>query len=271
MNANGPVSIDDCIARGKDVGQGGPLYNSVGFVGVGLANAADSLLAIQQAVFEEKRVSMDELTLILKSNFEGHERLRQFLLNRVPKWGNNNARADAMAVNVARRFCEHVHTFRNGRGGRVRASLFTLDHQWNLGRNTGAMPDGRPARASLAPGAGPTSGLDKNGVTALVNSVSKIDFSQTPNGAVLDITFHPSAVSGDDGLQAFVSIIKTFFNRGGYALQFNVFDTKMLRDAQKHPEKYASLQIRVTGWSVYFTALSPFEQEQFIIRTTHGA
>ena len=108
-----------------------------------------------------------------------------------------------------------------------------------------------------------------NGVTGLIGSVAKLDFTETPNGSVLDVTLHPTAVKGDDGLDALVSLIKTFFAQGGYALQFNIFDVKTLRDAQRDPERYASLQIRLTGWSVYFTTLSKSEQDEFIARSTH--
>ena len=263
-------TISDCLARGKDIGQGGARYNSVGCVGVALANASDSLLALKRAVFAEQRFSMDEVLAALRTDFQDHERLRQYLLNRVPKWGNDDAESDALTRRLADYFSEKVHTFENARGGRVRSSLFSLDYQWRLGENVAATPDGRHARTSLAPGVGPSSGQDRSGVTALIRSVSSLDFTTQPNGAVLDITLHPSAVKGEDGLDAFVALIRTFFKRGGYALQFNVFDVETLRDAQRHPEKYASLQIRVTGWSVYFTHLMPEEQELFIQRTAHG-
>jgi len=117
---------------------------------------------------------------------------------------------------------------------------------------------------------GATYGQDRNGVTALMSSVTKLDSTLVPNGAVLDVALHPSAISGEKGLDAFVSLIKAFFGKGGYALQFNVYDVDTLRDAQRHPEQYASLQIRVTGYSVYFTSLSREEQAQFITRITHG-
>jgi pyruvate formate-lyase/glycerol dehydratase family glycyl radical enzyme len=263
-------TIDDCLARGLDIGQGGARYNSVGCVGVGLANASDALLAVRQVVFEDKKVSMAELLAALRSDYQGREALRQYLLNRVPKWGNGDLASDVLTGRVADHFCDKVHTFRNARGGRVRASLFSLDYQWTLGSHTGATPDGRHAKASLAPGMGASAGLDRSGVTALIHSAARLDFNQLPNGAVLDITLHPSAVKGEDGLAAFVALIRTFFARGGYALQFNVFDAETLRDAQLHPESYASLQIRVTGWSVYFTHLSRAEQDQFIARTAHG-
>ncbi len=263
-------TIEDCIARGKDVGQGGAHYNSVGFVGAGLANAADSLLALQQAVFEDHRYSMDEVLTALQANFVGQERLRQYLVNRVPKWGNNEAAADRMAQRVADYYCRKVHTFVNGRGGGCQAALFTLTFAWEAGRRTGALPDGRKAYESLAPGQGATYGRDRQGVTALMGSVTTLDATLTPNGAVLDVTLHPTAVRGPEGLDAVVTLIKTFFARGGYALQFNVYDTATLRDAQRHPENYAALQIRLTGWSVYFTILSPEEQNQFIDRISHG-
>jgi formate C-acetyltransferase len=113
-------------------------------------------------------------------------------------------------------------------------------------------------------------GRDKNGVTALMESVTKLDSTLIPNGGVLDVTLHPTAVSGKEGLDALVTLIKTFFNQGGYALQFNVYDAETLLDAQRHPENYSTLQIRLTGWSVYFTLLSKDEQDQFIARISHG-
>jgi pyruvate-formate lyase len=263
-------TISGCLERGKDLGEGGAIYNSVGCVGIGLANASDSLLAIKQVVFGEKKFSMDQLLAALRSDYQGQERMRQYLLKRVPKWGTGIPESDELTCRVADYFNSKVHTFYNARGGRVRSSLFSLDYQWRLGENTGATPDGRHARASLAPGVGPSSGMDRNGVTALIQSVSRLDFTGTPNGAVLDITLHPSAVKGDEGLDAFVTLIRTFFARGGYALQFNVFDAEMLREAQRCPEKYATLQIRVTGWSVYFITLTPKDQEMFIARTAHN-
>jgi formate C-acetyltransferase len=263
-------TIDDCITRGKDIGQGGVHYNSVGFVGAALANAADSLLALKQAVYDEHRFTMDEVLKALQCNFDSYERMRQYLLNRVPKWGNNNPDADWMAKRVAEYYCHKVHSFVNGRGGPCQAALFTLTFAWQKGRLTGALPDGRKAHESLAPGQGATYGRDKKGVTALMGSVTTLDATLTPNGAVLDVTLHPTAIRGPEGLDALVNLIKTYFAQNGYALQFNVYDTDTLRDAQRHPENHAALQIRLTGWSVYFTILSQEEQNQFIDRISHG-
>ena len=263
------ATIDDCIARGKDIGQGGAHYNSVGCTGVALANTADSLMAIKQTVFDEQRFTMGEMVEALEHDFEGREPMRQYLLNRVPKWGNDDPEVDGIARRVADYYCDKIHTFKNGRGGDCQASLFTLTFQWSMGRATGALPEGRKAHEALAPGVGPATGRDKSGVTAAIGSVTKLDFVDTPNGSVLDVMLHPSAVQGEAGLNAFVTLIMTFFTRGGYAIQFNVFDTDTLRDAQLHPERYSTLQIRVTGWSVYFTTLSKFEQDQFITRNAH--
>ena len=262
-------TIDDCLSRGRDIGQGGAHYNAVGSVGVALANAADSLLAVKQVVFDEGRYSMADIVDAIDHDFAGHEAMRQYLLNRVPKWGNNHPQADQMARTIADYYCDKVHTFRSARGGPFQAALFTLDFQLTFGAVTGALPDGRRAGTPLAPGVGSAPGRDTSGVTALINSVTRLDFSETPNGAVLDLMLHPTATRGPEGLDAMVTLVKTFFRQGGYALQFNVLDVETLRDAQRHPERYATLQIRVTGWSVYFTTLSRQEQDMFIARNTH--
>ncbi|MBC8452833.1 MAG: hypothetical protein H8D69_00005, partial [Chloroflexi bacterium] len=264
-------AIDDCITDGTDISAGGAHYNSVGFVGAGLANAADSLVALKKTVFDERRYTMPELIEATRNGFANREDMRLYLRNRVPKWGNNNAAVDAIGKVVADHFCSTVHSFTNGRGGGCQAALFTLTAALGFGKLSGATPDGRNARELFAPGVGSTYGLDRDGVTGLINSVAKLDFSETPNGSVLDVTLHPTAVAGEEGLNAFVSLIKTFFTGGGYALQFNVMDVETLRDAQRRPEKYASLQVRITGWSVYFTTLTTEEQELYIARIAHGA
>ncbi len=259
-----------CVSRGKDIGEGGPLYNGVGFVGAGLANACDSLFALKKTIFEDKRYTMDEMLGALSSNFEGREQLRRYLLNKVAKWGNNDPAVDELGTRIANLYCDKVHTFINGRGGACTAALFSLDFAHRGGQTTGALPDGRKAGTSLAPSLNASYGRDTNGVTALINSVTKLDGTSTPNGAVLDVTLHPSAVAGEEGLEALVSLIKTFFAQGGYALQFNVFDVETLKDAQRNPEQYAALQVRVTGWSVYFNSMSKLEQDNYIARNTHG-
>jgi pyruvate-formate lyase len=264
-------TFEHCVARGKDIGEGGPLYNGVGFVGAGLANACDSMLALKKTIYDEALYTMDEMLEALHSNFEGREQMHGYLLNRVPKWGNNAPAADELGKRIADSYCGKVHSFVNGRGGACTAALFSLDFAYKGGLKTGALPDGRKTGTSLAPSLNASYGQDKNGVTALINSITKLDGTETPNGAVLDVTLHPSAVAGDEGLEALLSLIKTFLDQGGYGLQFNVFDVETLKDAQLHPEQYASLQVRVTGWSVYFTSMSKLEQDNYISRITHGS
>jgi formate C-acetyltransferase len=259
----------DCLKNGRDIGQGGAKYNNTGCMGACLANAADSLLAIKKLVFDEKKCNFDELKKILKDDFKDNEPFRQYILNRIPKWGNNNAEADNMARRVVDFYTDKVNGIKNNRGGEFQASMFTLDYRFRFGKRTGALPDGRKSGVYLAPGINAMTGMDKNGVTGLINSVTKLDFSNIPNGSVTDINLHPTAIEGEDGLNAFVSLIKTYFNNGGFGIQFNIFDTEMLRDAQKHPEKYATMQIRVTGWNVYFVSLSEYEQNQFIEENKH--
>jgi formate C-acetyltransferase len=228
-------------------------------------------MALRQAVFEEKRFSISELLDALATDYTGQEPMRQYLLNRIPKWGNSSSAVDSLAVRIAEEYAANIHSRQNARGGPFQAALFTLTHRIELGRHTGALPDGRKAGTSLAPSINPMPGMDTHGVTGLIGSASKLDFTETPNGSVLDITLHPSSLKGQEGLAAFIALIKTYFARGGYAIQANVVDADILRDAQRHPEKYNGLQIRVTGWSVYFTTLSKQEQDHFIARTAHMA
>jgi formate C-acetyltransferase len=262
-------TIDDCLALGRDIGAGGARYNATGCVGAALANACDSLVALKGAVFDEGRYSMGEIIDALDHDYQGYEVLRQYLLHRAPKWGNGVPAVDEIARCIADHYCETVHAHTNGRGGPCQAALFSLVAQWTFGKVTGALPDGRRAHESLSPGVGAMSGRDQSGVTALIRSITELDFTETPNGAVLDVTLHPTAVAGPEGLAAFVGLIKAYFARGGYAVQFNIIDVDTLRKAQCQPEQYASLQIRVTGWSVHFVTLSQEEQDQFILRSAH--
>ncbi len=254
----------DGLYKLADVGQSGPFYNNTGCMGAGLANVADSLMAVKRIVFDEKRCTMKELMHHMRTDFAEDELLRRYIIHRVPKYGNNDPEVDALAVRVAEEYTKTVNETPNHRGGWFRASLFTLDHRFSFGKRTGATPDGRPAGEYLAGGVGAMTARDFNGLTAQILSVTKIDFSDVPNGSVVDIYLHPSAVQGEDGLAAFTALIRTYFARGGYGIQFNIFDTETLIKAQKHPEDYQTLQVRVCGWNVYFVTMDPEEQEQYI-------
>ena len=262
-------SFIDAVETGRDIGQCGPKYNNTGSMGGALANAADSLMAIKRAVYEENAATMREMLDALRDDFAGHTRLHLYLLNSVPKWCNADDEVDAIARRIADRYGEEVNRRPNNRGGKFVPSMFTLDHRFHQGHLTSALPDGRKQGVYLALNIGANTGMDKEGVTAQILSLTRLDFTKIPNGSVADLYLHPSAVKGDDGLRALQTLIKTYFSRGGYGIQFNIFDTNTLRDAQKHPEKYQTLQIRVCGWNVYFVSLSPEEQEQYILMNTH--
>ena len=262
-------TFTDCLEKGKDIGQAGPKYNNTGCMGAGLANVADSLVAVKHLVFDEKRCTMAELVDALHNNFIGHEDLHRYIVYRLPKWGNDVREVDAIARQIADNYTARVNATPNMRGGSFRASMFTLDYRYRFGKHMGATPDGRLAGTYLAGGVGAMTARDAKGITAQINSVASLPFLDIPNGSVLDIYLHPSAVQGEDGLAAFVAMIRTFFAKGGFGIQFNVFDSQTLRDARKHPENYATLQVRVCGWNVYFTSMSPYEQEQYIEANKH--
>ncbi len=256
-----------CIESGRDMSDNGAAYNNTGSMGGGLANAADSLLAVKKTVFEERRYTMAKLREMLRADFRGYERERLYLAGRIPKWGNNEEEADRMAIRVAEAYTGRVNGIPNGRGGRYNASMFTLDYCFSLGHRTGALPDGRTEGHYIAKGIGAMTGMDRAGVTAQIESVSKLDFSDIPNGSVLDIYLHPSAVDGEKGVDTLVHLIDTYFGRGGFGIQFNIMNADDLRRAQQNPEEYATLQVRVCGWNVYFVTLNTEQQNHFIETT----
>ncbi len=260
-------TMDACLEKGRDVSQAGAQYNTSGCCCVGLANAVDSLAVIQQLVYAQKRCTLAELKAALAVNWKGYEELRLIARNRVPKWGNNDERVDGIAVKITDFLGQRINHEPNARGGVFQAALYAIiNAAKSFGKLTGALPDGRLAGEPLTMNTGATAGMEKNGVTALINSVTKIDLSLFPNGTVLDVMLHPSVVKGPDGLRTIGSIIRSYFAQGGMAIQFNIFDAALLREAQKNPEKYANLQVRVCGWNVRFVDLAPEEQSIFIAK-----
>ena len=264
------ATIDDCVAEGRDIGEGGCRYNSVGCPAGALAETADSLAAIERAVFRERICTMDTLIAALAADFQGYEQLRAYLVNRVPKWGNGDAEVDGIARDIADHFCDTVGSFRTSRGGPYQPGLFALHFQWTFGSRTGALPCGRRSRTPTAPGIGAGPGMDRGGITSLMTSMSRLDFAKAPDGSVLDVMLTPDSLRGETGIETAVSLIRTHFERGGNYLQFNVVDTDVLEEAQQDPERFANLQIRVTGYSAYFTRLSKLEQDLFIARNKHA-
>lgn len=256
--------LSPCVKKGTDAYDGGAKYNNSSYYIHSIATFADSVAAVKKLVFDEKRVTFDELGNILKSNWQGHEKLRIQMANSNQKYGNNIDSVDDIAVEFADFCAKLINGRANGRGGIFKATNSTTDLCFPYGEKTMATPDGRYAGEPLSKNLCATTGKDKKGITGLINTVTKMDLSDFPNGSVLDFVLHPSTVQGNDGLDAFYGVLKTYFKKGGMAMHGNVFDAEELKRAQQNPERYANLQVRVCGWNAYFVNLSKPEQDCFI-------
>jgi formate C-acetyltransferase len=210
---------------------------------------------------------MEELTTALSDNFENNEELRQRLINGAPKYGNDDDYVDRLARRAGRWYCEQVEKYRNPRGGIYNPGLYPVSANVPLGRNTAALPNGRKATTPLADGISPTHGSDRKGPTAVVKSVSKVDQMIASNGTLLNQKLAPSLLEDDKGLQSLGEIIRVYFDMSGKHIQFNVVDSDILREAQKKPDEYANLVVRVAGYSAFFTQLHADVQNDIIERT----
>ncbi|HTP66444.1 MAG TPA: pyruvate formate lyase family protein, partial [Geobacteraceae bacterium] len=261
--------VDDCIARGKSLQDGGAHYNFTGPQGVGVGNVGDSLTAISKLVFDDKAVTLTNLKKGLATNFKGveMENLRQMLKNRAPKYGNDDGYADEIAREGALIYCREVEKYTNPRGGKFQPGLYPVSANVPFGTLVGATPDGRKAGTPLADGVSPVSGMDHAGPTASVKSVAHLDHVIASNGTLLNMKFHPNALKDDKGVQNLVGVTETFFNGGGTHIQYNVVSRDMLLDAQKNPDKYQGMVVRVAGYSAFFTSLDKAIQDDIIART----
>jgi formate C-acetyltransferase len=262
------ILIDDCIAKGKDYHDGGARYNTTYIQGVGLGSITDALTAIRYHVFDQRTVSMDELLTALRSDFAGYESLRQTLLHRTPKYGNDDDYADGVMRAVFEAYFQAVDGRPNTKGGRYHINLLPTTVHVYFGSVTGAMPDGRKAWMPLSEGISPVQGADRRGPTAVLKSAAKMDHTRT-GGTLLNQKFNPSLLRTEEGLDKFVQLIRTYFRLDGHHIQFNVVDAATLRAAQEHPEEYRSLIVRVAGYSDYFCDLTKALQDEIIARTEH--
>ena len=260
--------IDDCIAKGKDYNDGGARYNTNYIQGVGLGTVTDSLTAIKYQVFDEKKIGLEELLNALKTNFHGQENLRQVLLNKTPKYGNDNDYADQIMKAIFEAYYEAIDGRPSSKGGKYRINMLPTTVHIYFGNLVGATSDGRNAGEPLSEGVSPVQGADRKGPTAVIKSVSKIDHART-GGTLLNQKFAPELLAEEQGLDKLAHLIRTYFKLDGHHIQFNVVDADTLRDAQKHPEKYKDLMIRVAGYSDYFVDLSVELQNEIIKRTEH--
>ncbi len=259
-------TMPESVESGKDAYWNGVKYCNTDMFLSCHATAADSLMMIKKYVFDQKRISLTELHQALLANWEGYEELREEILNDPEKFGNDIDSVDSIAVSLMNHFTSIVTNRKNVRGGHfvVCGESIWWAHRW--GTLCAATPDGRATGDSLSKNMGATMGQDRRGITALIKSVTKLDATNTAYGAPFDYMLHPTAVKGDDGLDAMLGLLRTFMKRGGYGYQGNVLDSKTLRDAQVHPEKYENLQVRICGWNWYFTKMDKVFQDEFIKR-----
>jgi len=259
---------NDCIAKGKDYHDGGARYDTSYIQGVGVGTMTDGLTAIKYHVFDQKTLTMEELLAALRDNFAGHERLRQMLLNKTPRYGNDDDYADEVMVAVFEAYFDAIDGRPNTRGGTYRINLLPTTCHVYFGSVIGATPDGRMAEKPLSEGISPVQGADRHGPTAVIRSVAKMDHVRT-GGTLLNQKFTPQLLAGDDGLDRLVHLIRTYFKLDGHHIQFNVVDGATLRAAQANPEQYRDLIVRVAGYSDYFCDLGEALQEEIIARTEH--
>ncbi|MCQ2432252.1 MAG: hypothetical protein MJ175_06575 [Clostridia bacterium] len=255
---------DVCVERGRDAYAAGAKYNSSALNAMGIAPLTDAVSAVRHLVYEQQRLTLSELGKILSENWAGHENLRAEVLHMPDKYGNADPAADAVMLDFSDFISHEITGKSNGRGGVFKAGLYSIDHCFTNGVKTQATPDGRYNGEMLSKNLCAVTCMDKKGITAYIRSVAKIDHAGYPNGTVLDFVLHPTAVSGDDGLAAMLGLVRTYFSLGGFAMHGNIFDGTVLREAQEHPERYQTLQVRLCGWNVYFVNLSRQEQDDFI-------
>jgi pyruvate-formate lyase len=262
--------VDDCINKGKDYHDGGARYNTTYIQGVGLGTMADAMASLSYHIFEHQTLPIGEFIDNLDANFDGNEQLRQLVLNRTPKYGNDDDFADSVMQRIFEIYFKAIDGRRNTKCGEYHINLLPTTVHIYFGSVTGATPDGRLDGTPLSEGVSPVQGADHKGPTAVIRSVAKMDQVRT-GGTLLNQKFTPQVLNNEEGLEKLVQLIRTYFRLDGHHIQFNVVDAATLRLAQQHPEQYRSLIVRVAGYSDYFCDLSKTLQDEIIARTEQVA
>lgn len=265
------VLIEDCLDNGQDVTEGGARYNFSGVQGIGEANLSDSLYVIKEMVFEKGEMSFPQLVDAMAADYEGDYRsLQEHVIKDFAKYGNDHEEVDEIAADLFRYYAKELERYENVRGGQFIPGAYTVSAHIPLGEAVGATPDGRKAREQLADGGlSPMVGRDQLGPTAVLKSVSKLDNYLTVNGSLLNLKFQPNTLKGSAGLNKFADFLLAFTKLKIQHVQFNVQSKATLMDAQKHPEKYAGLLVRVAGYSAFFVDLNKQIQDDIIARVEH--
>lgn len=258
--------VDDCIAKGKDYQRGGARYNTRYIQGVGIGTITDSLSAIKYNVFDNEKFSMDTLLKAMEANFEGYEAELNMVKNKTPKYGNDDDYADDIMKEVFNLYHGEVTGRPTVNGGHYRVDMLPTTCHVYFGEVMGASPNGRLAEKPVSEGISPEKGGDTNGPTAVIKSCAKMDHLIT-GGTLLNQRFAPSVVQGEEGLDNMANLIRAYFNMDGHHIQFNVFDKNVLLAAQKNPDEYKDLIVRVAGYSDHFNNLSRALQDEIIGRT----
>lgn len=260
------ATVERSLERGRDAYQSGVKFNNSAILNCGFASLVDSVMTVKEFVYDKKEVSLAELKNALDNNWKGYEPLHTKIRKSCHKYGNSDTTADVYSQAMAAYFAMKVNNRPNARGGVYKAIMHSAMQFIEQGKLTSATPDGRYDGDEISKNASPSVGMDKNGVTALINSALCVKPYIYPESFCLDIMLHPTAVEGDGGLGIMKALLFAYMNGGGMSIQFNVFSTDTLKDAQKNPQKYQNLQVRVCGWNVLWNNLSEKEQNSYIAR-----
>ena len=258
--------IDDCVEKGRDYYAGGARYNTTYIQCTGLGTITDSLSALKKHVFDDKRYTMDAILHALDNDFEGEEKMRQYIIHHTPFFGNDDDRADDIARRVYDDLVNAIEGRPNTRGGRTHLNMLSTTCHNYFGQVCGATPNGRKAHFAISDGTSPAHGADTHGPTAVVKSLGKLDQTKS-GGTLLNMRFTPALLQRERDQQKLASLIRSYFKMGGHHIQFNIIDTATLRDAQSHPDDYRDLLVRVAGYSDYFNDMTRQLQEEIIART----
>ena len=258
--------IDDCIEKGKDYYSGGARYNTTYIQCTGLGTITDCFTTLKKHVFEDHRYTMDEILEACAKNWEGEEKMRQFIRNRTPFFGNDDEYADTIAVRVYDDLVKAIEGRPNTRGGKTQLNMLSTTCHNYFGSVCGATPNGRLAHFAISDGTSPAHGSDSHGPTAVIKSLGKLDQTKS-GGTLLNVRFVPALLKREEDQKKLASLIRTYFKFGGHHIQFNIVDTATLHDAQQHPDEYRDLLVRVAGYSDYFNDMTEQLQNEIIART----